>query len=253
MDRTQRRVSSQKVSTCERCGKNTQLSKSHAIPDAFFRVLKRDGEGKATKIHQDFGPRPSSESGWSYILCTVCEKHFNESCDEAAIFYVKREIYGNPLKTIDHNILAFFICSVLWRAQLSSASMYSGYLITETDVDQISSAALERCDPFLNFSFEVAHLHDEGGNITPRQIKNTISAPYRANIKVGSKFHTIHHFVAGGIFFAALSPKVPSLVPDYRYLVPGGYNAPRVERALSSLSNFRKIEAVARREARSGR
>ncbi|WP_324752544.1 hypothetical protein [Roseovarius sp. Pro17] len=252
MDWTQRRVNSQKLSTCERCGQNRQLRKSHAIPDAFFRDLKRGGKGKATKIHQDFGTRPSSESGWSYILCAKCEMYFNESCDEAAILFVKSATSVNPLKTIDHSILAFFICSVLWRAQLSSASMYSGYRITEADVDQISTAALELCDPFLDFSFEVAHLHDKGGNISASQIRNAIAAPYRANIQIGSILHTIHHFVAGGIFFAALSPKVPSLVVDHRYLIPGGHDTPKVRRALSSLSNFRKIEAVARREAGSG-
>ena len=149
MDWTQRRVNSKKFSTCERCGQNKQLRKSHAIPDSFFRDLKRRGKGKATKIYQDFGTRPSSESGWSYILCAKCEMYFNKSCDEAAIFFVKNAISENPLKTIDHSILAFFICSVLWRAQLSSASMYSGYRITEADVDQISSAALELRDLFF--------------------------------------------------------------------------------------------------------
>ncbi|MBU2868946.1 hypothetical protein [Pacificibacter marinus] len=249
MDWTQRRVNSEKLSTCERCGLNTQLRKSHAIPDAFFRDLKRSGKGKVTKIHQDFGPRPSSESGWSYILCAQCEMHFNASCDEAAILFVKHTVSKSQLQAIDHSTLALFICSVLWRAQLSSASMYGGYKITKADVDQISSAALGRCDPFMSFSFEVAQLHDEDGNISINQIRKTIAAPYRTEVKIGSNLHTIHYFVAGGVFFSALSPKVPSIVLDHRYLVQGARDVPRVKRSLSSLSNFRKIEAIARREA----
>jgi hypothetical protein len=248
----QRRVNSEKLSTCERCGRYTQLRRSHAIPDAFFRDLKHDGKGKVTKIHQNFGPRPSSESGWSYILCAKCEMHFNASCDEAAILFVKHTVSKSPPKAVDHSALALFICSVLWRAQLSSASMYGGYKITKADVDQISSAALKRCDPFVGFSFEVAQLHDEDGNITANQIKKTIAAPYRAEVKIGSNLHTIHFFVAGGVFFSAISPKVPFIVLDHRYLVQGGQDAPRVKRALSSLSNFRKIEAIARHEAGSG-
>ncbi len=130
MDWIQRRVTSERFSTCECCGLNAQLRKSHAIPDAIFRDLKRDGKGKVKKIQEGFGPRPSSESGWSYILCAECEMHFNASCDEAAIRFVKHKLTNSQPTNIDHNTLALFICSGLWRAQLSSASMYSGYKLT---------------------------------------------------------------------------------------------------------------------------
>ncbi len=253
MDWVQRRVDSKRHSKCERCGQNAQLRKSHAIPDAFFRELKRGGKGKVTKIHQDFGVRPSSESGWSYILCEECEAYFNQTCDEDAVRFSREIVSGQSRQPVDHNIIALFICSVLWRAQLSSASMYAGYKITQADLEKISDAALQNCDPFTEFSFEVSHLYDEKGSISARQIANTVAAPYRSEIKVGSSPHTIHYFVAMGIFFAALTPNVPSLVQDHRYLMRGGRSAPKVRRALSSLDNFRKIEGVARHEAKLGR
>lgn len=131
--------------------------------------------------------------------------------------------------------------------------MYGGYKITEDDVEQISRAASDLGDPFQEFSFEVARLHDEEGNISTNQVRNTIAAPYKAQIRIASNLHTIHHFVAGGVFFAALSPKVPFIVLNHHYLVKGGNSAPTAKRALSTLSNFRKIEATARREAGSDR
>lgn len=244
----QRRVNSQKESNCERCGCRTILRKSHAIPDAIFRSMKRSNRGKITKIHQDLGVRPTAESGWAYMLCGHCEKHFNTICDQAVVKFVNNGDVQDPLKKIDHNILAIFICSVLWRAQLSSASMYAGYNITELDAKKITNVALEKSNPFSEFSYEIAYMIDDIGQIDENMIKNTIAAPYRAEVKLGLQTHTIHHFVAGGIFFAALYPIVPTVISDNRYLFPNSSHFPTAIRALSSLSSFRKLENMAREE-----
>lgn len=244
----QRRVSSQKNAKCERCGNLTDLRKSHAIPDAFFRQMKRDGLGKITRIHQGDGLRPTSESGWSYILCDECEQHFNRVCDERVVLFAN-EIRRDGMAELDHSIIAMFICSVLWRAQLSSAGMYSGYRITERDAENLAEVVLSGVEPFLKFSYEVALVCDDFGQINSRKLKATISSPYRAETTIGSVNHVVHHFICAGVFFAAIYPRIPFVVADSRYLSKGEFRTPSKMRALSSLSNFRNIETLARIEA----
>lgn len=209
----QRRVSGSRKANCERCGKRTALRKSHAIPDAFFRRMKHARRGTVAKIHQDFDIRLTSESGWSYMLCDQCEMHFNTTCDEAGVEFVEKFGCQKSSSEIKNRTLAAFICSVLWRSQLSSAAMYSGYKITELDWRKLSSVILENQDPFQNFSFEVAQIYDDLGQISGRKLKQLLQPlterrphwdidriPYTTSLSVGcSSRHFIRWYLLLGI------------------------------------------------------
>lgn len=237
------------VATCFFCGQTKPLAKSHAIPDTFFRQLKKERRGTITKIHQHRGVRPTQESGHSPLLCDACEGMFNKRFDDPATSAIRALATGAQAKEFHHTMLAEFICTVLWRANLSKASIYSGYKITDFDDKMISDVVFGRRDPFETFSFEVSQLFDGKRQLSPDDLRKSISAPYRAETVIGAKGHTIHHFHIMGIFLAALIPIVPPMIQDHRYLVRSGGHMPQHSRDIMTLSNFRNIEEMARGEA----
>lgn len=237
------------IANCAYCGEPKELVKSHAIPDALFKDLKKSTGGTLRQIHQDFGVHTTTTSGYAKLLCRDCEAHFNQLCDRKTVTAIRDHISSGKPSAIVHETVAQFICTVLWRACKSTAQVYSGYKITSDDLRRFEDVVFERKQPFDLFCFEVSRLVDVNGTLDDGQLAMSISAPYRAEITIAQNQHIIHHFHVRGIFMAAIFPKVPSVVPDYRYLISTGEGMPISFRDIRTLSNFRRIEGMAMREA----
>lgn len=238
------------LNNCAYCGEVRTLVKSHAIPDALFKDLKSSRGGSLRQIHQDFGVSTTSTSGYARLLCEGCETRFNRLCDNDAISAVRWSVEGKGSGTCPHQTLAAFICSVLWRALESSAKIYSGYRVPGEDRAKIEDVVFERRRPFDCFSFEVAKLFDREEDLGSGQLSQTIAAPYWATITIGEQSYSIHYFIVRGLFMAALSPSVPPLLADFRYLTPNGTGLPNAVRDIRTLSSFRKIANLAKQEAK---
>ena len=116
---------------CKLCDVDTNLCKSHAIPDAIFRRLFRKFSGKAIKLSGDEIIGYTSDSWWDYQLCAACERKLNVAYDKKAIKYLVHEEcrvpYGNGviLKSVVPRVLRMFYISVLWRAVNSRHPVYA--------------------------------------------------------------------------------------------------------------------------------
>lgn len=238
---------------CAYCGEMRALVRSHAIPDALFKDLKATRGGSLRQIHQDFGIRTTTTSGYAPLLCGECEIHFNRLCDSEVVAALRLYAAGDGARSCSHKTLAHFICSVLWRALESSAKIYSGYKTPPEDRAKIDDVVFGRSQPFDGFSFEVATLFDGREELGPGQLSQSIAAPYWANTTIGGQKYSIHHFIVRGIFMAALSPRVPCLMSDFRYLAPKGTGLPNVVRNIRTLSSFRKVAHFAKQETRGQR
>lgn len=125
--------------TCKLCNKDKTLIKAHAIPEAFFRQLRK-GEiapkilSNIPGVHAKKSPIGVYDSA---ILCQACEDKF-AAWDDYGTKTLINKIDTYPLVTEDKNAIAcrkehydyrklkLFFISVLWRASVSTHDFYSG-------------------------------------------------------------------------------------------------------------------------------
>lgn len=124
---------------CKLCSQNRKLIKAHAIPEAFFRELRVDGETPLL-VSGKLGHSPGRMPIGVYdegILCEVCEPQFGELDNYGIeVFLKKFDDYFHSLQsnsktagfestTVDPSRLLRFLVAMLWRASLSSHHFYS--------------------------------------------------------------------------------------------------------------------------------
>jgi hypothetical protein len=124
---------------CALCGLNRKLIKAHAIPEAFFRELRIDGEIPLL-VSGAQGQFPKKAPIGVYdegILCEVCEPTFGRIDDYGINVFLKDfSAHFKPLSqsgqtagfesaTADPSCLLQFLVSVLWRASISTHPFYS--------------------------------------------------------------------------------------------------------------------------------
>jgi hypothetical protein len=124
---------------CTLCGLDRKLIKAHAVPEAFFRELRVNGEvpvlvsGEQGRFLKK-APIGVYDEG---ILCEVCEPTFG-AIDDYGINVLLKDFgtYFKPLSksgetagfestTADPSRLLQFLVSVLWRASMSTHPFYS--------------------------------------------------------------------------------------------------------------------------------
>ena len=123
---------------CRLCGANTNLVKSHIIPEAFFRELRSEGEIPLLVAGKE-GHRPKRVPIGVYdpeLLCAPCEAKFSSGDSYGiAVLLSQFDRYFKPLHLAER-ALAFqgdhvdtirllrFLMSVLWRASVSTQRFY---------------------------------------------------------------------------------------------------------------------------------
>jgi len=124
---------------CALCGLNRKLIKAHAIPEAFFRELRLNGEVPLL-VSGEQGQFPKKAPIGVYdegILCEICEPAFGPIDDYGINVFLKDfgttfqplskdgETAGFESATADSSRLLQFLVSVLWRASKSTHAFYS--------------------------------------------------------------------------------------------------------------------------------
>lgn len=119
---------------CLLCEEFAELCNSHAIPNAQFRSILRQGSGSAVMVRDDATtPIARSSDSWStFQLCSTCEALMNAEYDSygIAVFRgaagsVRRTASGISFGNVDVGKVRMFILSVLWRM---STSVHHSYL-----------------------------------------------------------------------------------------------------------------------------
>jgi hypothetical protein len=124
---------------CSLCRLNRKLINAHAIPEAFFRELRVDGEIPLL-VSGEQGHFPKKAPIGVYdegILCEVCEPTFGPVDAYGINVFLKDfdsdfkplsrdgETAGFESATVDPRRLLQFLVSVLWRASISTHAFYS--------------------------------------------------------------------------------------------------------------------------------
>lgn len=127
------------MTACRLCSQDRKFIKAHAIPEAFFRELRVDGETPIL-ISGESGQFPKNAPIGVYdegILCEVCEPQFGKIDDYGIEVLLKKfDEYFYPLQrndetagfesmTVDPSRLLQFLVAVLWRASVSSHHFYA--------------------------------------------------------------------------------------------------------------------------------
>ena len=124
---------------CSLCGLNRKLINAHAIPEAFFRKLRIDGETPLL-VSGEQGQFPKKAPIGVYddgILCEACEPAFGRIDDYGINVFLKDfgtdfkplskngETAGFESVTADPSRILQFLVSVLWRASISTHRFFS--------------------------------------------------------------------------------------------------------------------------------
>lgn len=127
------------MTTCKLCLGKHKLIKAHAIPEAFFRELRSDGQTPQliTTTPSSFPKRVPIGVYDDQILCELCEAKFEE-IDSYGIdallkkfndhfhpIEVSRPTEGLESETIDPQRLLQFLVAILWRASVSNHPFFS--------------------------------------------------------------------------------------------------------------------------------
>lgn len=119
---------SESAMNCRYCGEDRKLIKAHAVPEAFFRVL-RDGGETPIIVTNTLGKYTNRSPIGVYvaeILCESCEKGFGSVDDYGARILIQnshkdfmrkmheREIIAFESDDIDQQKIRIFTLSILW-------------------------------------------------------------------------------------------------------------------------------------------
>ena len=123
---------------CRLCNLPRKFTKSHVIPEAFWREL-RDGKDVPLLISSSEGSFPQRKPIGVYdqtILCETCETKFNEMDDYGINILLKRreelfkpvphegELVAWQSELVDQHRLLVFLVGILWRASVSTHTFY---------------------------------------------------------------------------------------------------------------------------------
>lgn len=125
-----------KIGHCKLCLNKKTLRRSHVIPNAIFKRLFRENQGKAIIFSDEESSwlEYSSDSWWEPLLCEECESLINRSYEQYALaalrnslrsVVVQRVGEGIVFSSIDTVRIQLFIVSMMWRAAVSTLPVYS--------------------------------------------------------------------------------------------------------------------------------
>ncbi|WP_372088452.1 hypothetical protein P7L79_05340 (plasmid) [Tistrella mobilis] len=201
---------------CKRCGAVALLCRSHAINDAFFKGIFRENSGKAH--HLAIGaekPVTTSESGWDYLLCEACEAHLNNNLDRWGHRWFKdaqdkiaRDGWRGKFE-IDPTRMARYVASVMWRASVSKAGAYEGFITNPTLRGQLKAVMDDQESPLEDFSVAINLLYDSEGQFSASALRRIILSPISWIKRGGQIDRFVISMTVEGFLVVASYPKFP--------------------------------------------
>ena len=192
-----------KQGLCKLCYQLRALCNSHAIPDATFKHVFRQGSGKAVVALDDAKTpiRYSSDSWDVAMLCSDCEGKLNTQYDSygIAIFHgslgqMKEMKDGISFKGIDRQRLRMFFLSILWRSSVSWHESYGNIdLPTELESQLRDALATDTKLPASVLNVAVYKLKDSSppNGFSDEHIRSLVVAPFARKFTLIKVFHTM--------------------------------------------------------------
>jgi hypothetical protein len=178
-------------STCQLCRELKELKRSHILPDALFRSIKRQNSGKLISFDdsKDTSVKYSSESWWEYLLCSDCEgiisgyeKFGLEMLRRMPQNMVQSRSRGLTIQNVDYPKFKLFATSLIWRAAVSDHDAFTKVVLPDSLAEEARSSLIFG-KPLNSFKLgcKIARLFDETleseGGFSNTDIKQLIISP----------------------------------------------------------------------------
>ncbi len=160
-----------KINACALCLKDSNLQRSHAIPDSIFRRITKNNNGQAIIIKDDENTplHLSSDSWWNYQLCFACEQHINANYEQYSISVLrahkgvfKKCSAGVTFTKIDTEKLQLFFLSILWRAASSDSYAYSKVHLPAKYIEMLRTHLInKKTVPLNKITIRISRLTDK--------------------------------------------------------------------------------------------
>lgn len=130
---------------CALCFEYRKLKRSHIIPNAIFRNIKKHSFGKLISFDnsRDELVEYSIESWWEPLLCCKCESNLSqhekisiETLRAAAKRESRTRTSGITLRDFNYTALKLFTTSLLWRAAVSNRAPFLSVSLPDLQLEQ---------------------------------------------------------------------------------------------------------------------
>lgn len=202
---------------CKLCHETKPLQRSHVIPNAVFRRVFRQNQGKAITFSDNNSSwnEYSSESWWEYLLCEECEKHLNRNYEQYSISLLRNSLKDAKILKVDEGVsfshvdtvkLQLFIVSIIWRAAVSNLSEYSTVYLRQPWEDEIRNYLLKQKQiPSSLVDIKISRLCDNTpGGFSLENLKSLVVSPI---LRVNSK-NVSFCLLIEGFFFEVFVPSL---------------------------------------------
>lgn len=200
---------------CKLCLQPSKLCKSHAIPDEFFKTLKRKNSGNVILLTGNSEKiRQTQNSGAEPQLCQRCETYLNDLCDRKSIEFIKRsaQLFLADVDAarieVDSNAIRKFAISVLWRASTSSAEGYREFNLGHDRNEKIRKHLIGSNED-LKYSVRVSRLADSTNNgFSQESVDEFIATPFCIE---NSNAVIVLGFIVMGFWFEVYIGNLPKI------------------------------------------
>lgn len=200
---------------CALCKNTRNLERSHVIPNAAFKKIKRSMSGKAIVSDDEHSwVQYSSESWWEYMLCGDCEdrfsdyeKYFTEVLRGSRRAKHKINKYGMTFVDLDHRVSKLFLQSLLWRAAVSRQTKFQKVVLHPTWAEEFrQSLYAEKPLSQLKYGCKILKLNDPTlGGFSMENLDQIVISPIPR--VTGQRMSFL--FLLEGYLFEFFCPSVP--------------------------------------------
>lgn len=157
------------MAVCAYCYKDTKLQCSHAIPDAIFKSISRQYNGKLIAIPKGTGKiYLTQETGKADLLCQTCEREFNKKFDSPLVNALKQwdmSFIGKgagATLNFPADQMAQGLASIFWRASASGNAIYADAKVIDYDKNRLLKVvSADQKDALRLCSCSIWRLHDK--------------------------------------------------------------------------------------------
>lgn len=185
-----------KKGICKLCGKEKQLSKSHAIPSSFIKdTLNSNGLSYTFDKNNKESPRKTGNVLKDYLLCKDCELYLSSVYEHPFITVLKngsidkgksslkKTIHGHTFKFGSNKLSSVhvinFIISIFWRISLLDIENYENFNLPSSCLDWMKDIIKENKRPESRLiNIEINTLIDSSGRYPNEDLHQIIFPPF---------------------------------------------------------------------------
>lgn len=200
------------IGFCPSCLERRKIIGSHAIPLAFFRCAGELQWGNKPLIYTPIGTSQkvarANSTGKCKLLCEACDSKLGRELDKPAFEWATKDTQDRP--KISGEVLARFVASVFWRANLSNHHFYRDFLNRRPDIsNSLKRATFNPSETFILASYSAAKIQDD--EISRDAMKTLIVTPFEklGNTNLGKSFTFLRSVFGGHIWTMTMPPLLP--------------------------------------------